>query len=224
MKAAPLTFAILLAGAHAADLQGQEAPAANAVVVTDFSNPDISPSHWTLTLHRDGRGHFHSERGDSPPSQPQEADAPNVDRDVQVSSDFAGRVFQVAGGHHWFNEECESHLKVAFQGWKKLSYDGPEGHGSCTFNYSKDKEIQALGDELSGVAETLLEGARLEMLLQHDPLGLDREMEYITDAVKDDRMRQIGAIREILERLESDPAVLDRVRKRARALLARGET
>jgi hypothetical protein len=49
-------------------------------------------------------------------------------------------------------------------------------------------------------------------------------MEYITDAVKDDRMRQIGAIREILERLESDPAVLDRVRKRARALLARGET
>jgi hypothetical protein len=62
------------------------------------------------------------------------------------------------------------------------------------------------------------------MLLQHDPLGLDREMEYITDAVKDDRMRQIGAIREILERLESDPAVLDRVRKRARALLARGET
>ena len=28
----------------------------------DFSNPGLSPSHWTLTLHPDGSGHFHSDR------------------------------------------------------------------------------------------------------------------------------------------------------------------
>jgi hypothetical protein len=69
------------------------------------------------------------------------------------------------------------------------------------------------------VAETLIEGARLETLLQHDRLGLDKEMESMIGAVKDGRMRQICSIREILEKLAGDSEVLERVRKRARFLL-----
>jgi hypothetical protein len=129
----------------------------------------------------------------------------------------------VARRETWFNEQCESRLKVAFQGWKKLSYVGPEGHGSCTFNYSKNAQIQALGDQLIGVTQTLLEGARLETLLQHDPLGLDKETEFLMEAAKDGRAQQVGAIKEILERLEGDSGVLERVRKRARILLEQGE-
>jgi len=151
-------------------------------------------------------------------------DAPNVDRDVHLSQQFAERVFQTAQRHNWFNENCESHLKVAFQGWKSLSYSGPEGQGACRFNYSQDKEIQALGDSLVGVAETVREGTRLEILLQHDRLGLDKEMEYVSEGVKDGRLQQIGAIRDILGRLVGDPSVLERVRKRAQALLAHGGT
>ncbi len=145
---------------------------------------------------------------------------PAVDRDIQVSTAYADHVFDSARRHRWFNEPCESHLKVAFQGWKTLTYAGPQGKGSCTFNYSKDKEIQSLGDSLVGVAETILEGARLEMLLQHDKLGLDAEMEYLTEAAGDGRAQQICAIRDTLERLVQDDAVLDRVRRRARMLLA----
>jgi len=214
-----LAVASLCSFAFSPCLLGEAPPSTTAVIVTDFSNPELSPSHWTLTLHRDGSGHFHSERGDSRAEEPNEMDAPNVDRDLQVSPEFAESLFQAAKRHHWFNEQCESRLKVAFQGWKELSYSGPEGHGSCRFNYAKDKEIQSLGDSLTGVAETMLEGARLEMLMQHDRLGLDKEMEFLTDATRDGRMRELGAIREILERLEADPEVLDRVRKRAHILL-----
>ena len=149
---------------------------------------------------------------------------PSVDRDIQVSTGFAERVFDAAQRHNWFNESCESHLKVAFQGWKMLSYTGPHGSGSCTFNYSRDKEIQTLADSLEAVADTILEGARLELLLQHDRLGLDAEMESLTEAVGDGRAQQVCAIREILERLAQDDGVLERVRKRARALLAQGST
>ena len=74
------------------------------------------------------------------------------------------------------------------------------------------------------MAETILEGARLEMLLQHDRLGLDEEMEFLTEAVEDGRAQQVCAIRDILERLAQDDDVLERVRKRARALLDRGST
>jgi hypothetical protein len=201
---------------------------AGPVVQVDFSNPDLTPSHWTLVLHPDGTGHFHSEGSNTPGKTPRSYDsvsltAPNQDRDIRLSAQFTGRVFQMARNHRWFNAECDSHMKVAFQGWKKLSYTGPEGQGSCEFNYSNDKEIQALGDSLVAVANTILEGARLELFLLHDRLGLDQEMEYLTEAQDDGRVQQICTIRGILERLAQDPGVMERVRKKARLLLEKSE-
>jgi hypothetical protein len=201
-----------------------QAPSApDPVVRVDFLDDQLSPSRWTLTLHPDGSGHFHSEMG-APQGEAREIDAPNVDRDVKVSPAFAARVFEQAASHNWFAMECESHLKVAFQGWKTLTYQGPQGSGSCRFNYSKDKDIENLGDSLGAVAETILEGARLEMLLEHDRLGLDKEMEFLVDAAGNGRAQQICAIRDILSRLAEDDGVLERVRKRARMLLAQGDT
>ncbi|HEY1767227.1 MAG TPA: hypothetical protein VGG26_06205, partial [Terracidiphilus sp.] len=109
-------------------------PADSSVVGVDFSDAALSPSHWTLTLHPDGSGHFHSEMGKPPQGDPQAIDAPDIDRDVQLSAGFTAKIFEAAHHHKLFNEDCESHLKVAFQGLKKLSYTGPEGSGSCTFN------------------------------------------------------------------------------------------
>lgn len=189
------------------------------VFTVDFTNDRINPSHWVLTLHRDGTGHFHADHEASAPKR-NTMDVEGVDRDIQLSKDYTDQIFSVAQDRKWFNQKCESGAKVAFQGWKKLSYEGPEGQGSCTFNYSQDKKIQSLGESLIGVAETLREGARLELLLQHDRLGLDQEMQYITDSAKDGRLREISAIKGILQRLADDDELLERVRKRAKTLLA----
>jgi len=218
MKTCWLAVAFLAVAAHA------QIPAADSTFQVDFSNPGLSPSQWTLTLRPDGTGHFRSPVGNAPTDANPGIVVPAVDRDFQVSPAYAGNVFAAAARHKWFKESCESHLKVAFQGWKTLTYTGPQGQGSCTFNYSKDKEIQDLGDSLEAVAETILEGARMELLLQHDRLGLDAEMEFLVEAVGDGRAQQICAIREILERLAQDDTVLERVRKRARMLLAESST
>jgi hypothetical protein len=194
-----------------------------AVLRMDFSNPALSPSQWTLVLHPDGSGHFNSKRGTPPTAERPVIDAPDVDRDIQLSAEFASRVFQTVRRHRFLNERCDSLQKVAFQGLKKIAYTGPDGQGACEFNYSKDKEIQALSDSLVAVASTIVEGARLELLRHHDPLGLDSEMDYIADAVHDGRLQQIGAIRGLLERLEEDSGVMERVRKRARELLAQAD-
>jgi hypothetical protein len=193
------------------------------VFEVEYTNPGLTPAHWVLTLNPDGSGHFHSERGDAPHDPAQGFEAANVDRDIQVSAEYAGRVFATARQHKLFNTACESHMKVAFQGWKKLSYRGPDGAGSCTFNYAKEKDVQELGESLVAVAEAIEEGARLEVLLQHDPLGLDKEMEYLTEAAGDGRVQQVETIRGILERLAGDEEVMDRVRKRARELLAKAQ-
>ncbi len=196
----------------------------NAVMQVDFTNDQLNPSHWTLTLQSDGSGHFTSQMGKTPEGDTEKVDAPNVNRDVQLSAGFTAHVFSVAHRHNLFNEGCESRLKVAFEGWKKFSYTGPDGSGSCTFNYSKDKEIEELGGSFQAVAETILEGARLEKLLQHDRLGLDKEMEYLVDAAGTGRALEISTIRQILVRLADDDDVLERVRKRARLLLAQAGT
>jgi hypothetical protein len=193
------------------------------VLKVDYSNPGLTPAHWVLTLSPDGSGHFRSERGDAPMDPEEGLEAANVDRDIKVSAQFAGRVFDVVHQTRLFTAGCDSHMKVAFQGWKKLSYSGPDGNAECTFNYSKVKGIEWLGESMVAVASTIVEGARLENLLQHDRLGLDREMGYLVDASADGRIQQLCSIRGILERLADDSAVMDRVRKRARTLLARGD-
>jgi len=218
----PAWFVVLLAAFPLA-CWGQSEPA-DAVFQVDFTQPEMVPAHWTLTLHPDGTGHYRSERGSAPRSEPGQIEVPNVDRDVQVSPTFAAHAFDIAQRHKFFNQDCESHLKVAFQGNKQFTYTGADGHGSCTFNYSKDKDIQAFGDSLIAVSETILEGARLEKLMLHDRLGLDQEMSYLMEASGDGRAQQICSIRSILERLAADDAVLERVRKWARQLLARAET
>jgi len=220
-----LILAIALAvGAQIQVARLQAAPAADPVVQVDFSNPGLSPPQWTLVLHADGSGHFRSQANKTPNAGMKVIETPSVDRDVALSKDFAGRIFDAAEHHNWFNVPCESHLKVAFEGWKTLTYTGPTGQGSCTFNYSRDKVIQTLGESMQAVAETILEGARFEVLLQHDRLGLDQEMEYFTQAVEDGRAQEVYAIRDILERLAQDDAVLERVRKQARDLLAHAAT
>jgi hypothetical protein len=193
----------------------------DATVQVEFSNPALYPAQWTLVLHPDGSGHFHAEGGTRPKDYPETMFPGKVDRDVRLSSEFTGRIFHTVHEEKILHNKCESHLKVAFQGTKKIRYSGPDAQGGCEFNYSTNKQIQELGDSLVAVGQTLIEGARLELLYQHDPLGLDKAIQYMVEASGDGRMQQICAIRNILERLEDDPRVLDRVRKQARVLLAR---
>jgi hypothetical protein len=97
----------------------------------DYSNPGLTPAHWVLTLHTDGSGHFRSERGDAQVDPSQGFEPADIDRDVQVSAEFASRVFATVHQEKNLNMDCESHMKVAFQGWKKLTSRGADGTGSC---------------------------------------------------------------------------------------------
>ena len=210
-------LAVILTGAACA-----QAPAERTVRV-EFSNPGLVPATWTLELRPDGTGHFHSERGTAPRPAAGWMEPPDLDQDVRVSAAYAAHVFETAASLHYFQMECESHAKVAFQGTKHLTYTGPDGGGSCSFNFSKDKQVQDLGDSLEAVATTIIEGARLERLRQHDRLGLDQEMQTFAEMTTDGRAAEVCAIRGELERIADDDAVMDRVRRRARDLLTKSK-
>jgi hypothetical protein len=215
-----LALALILAVVALAANAASKPSLSGSVVKVEFSNPGLTPAKWTLSMHPDGSAHFHTDPDQVTAAQLHAIEPGPIDRDVILSQDFTDRVFDTIHHHKLFSEDCESHLKVAFQGWKKISYSGPDGQGSCEFNYSRNKDIQALGESFVAVASTIIEGARIELLMQHDPLGLDKEIEYLKEASDDGRLQQVCAIRDILTRLQDDSGVMERVRKRARMLLA----
>jgi hypothetical protein len=197
-------------------LRGQQA----ALFQIEFTNSQLLPQHWQLKLNADGSGQFDAEGGQPPAQDQTQILAGDVHRSVQLSPEFTAQVFAVARQHRLFAYPCESHMKVAYQGTKRLSYTGPEGVGACEYNYSKDKDIQSLGDSLLAVENTLMYGARLEKLMQHDRLGVDHEMESLATSAHDGNAIEIGAIRETLDRIAADTEVLERARRKARLLLA----
>ncbi len=183
-----------------------------------YSNPQLAPAHWRIQLHEDGSGQFDAEGGPAI-RETNGILAGDVHRAIQLSPKFTAMVFATAREERLFAIPCESHLKVAFQGTKRLSYSGPEGSGNCEFNYSRDKQIQALGDALQSVETTLLHGARLEKLLQHDRLGVDKETEDLAAEAKSGSALELGVIRDVLTRIAGDDQILERARRRARLLL-----
>jgi hypothetical protein len=198
----------------------QEPAPAMATVQAEYTNPGLTPSHWVMTIHPDGSGQFDSDgMAVTTGTAMHGIEAWDVHRPIQLSEGFLSQVFATARDRKLFAFPCESHMKVAFQGTKRLSYSGPEGSGACEFNYSKDKQIESLGTSLVAVGSTILSGARMEKLLQHDRLGLDAELDALVGALHDGNAMEVGTISETLTRIAADEQVMDRARKKARLLL-----
>lgn len=201
-------------------LYGQQADGQRTgVFQIEYTNAQLTPTHWQLKINPDGSGTFDSDGTHAAMTDPKQIWAGDVHRPVQLSAAFTEQVYTTARTRKWFAFPCESHMKVAFQGIKRLSYSGPEGSGACEFNYSKDKEIETLGNSLLAVEFTILSGARMEKLLQHDRLGLDQELDGLVAAVHEGNATEVGTIRETLTRIADDEQVMDRARRKARLLL-----
>jgi hypothetical protein len=201
--------------------------ATNAQVGFSYENKQLQPAKYTFLIEESGAGHFHSQPGEPPPpdtpSYQTLADA--QDRPVQLSKPVAEQIFSTARAQKFFAIKCEDGKgKIAFQGTKRLSYEGPDGSGSCTFNWSKSGAIEKLTTLFESIAFTLEEGRRLEVEHKHDRLALDAELGNLLDAVKDGRALEVQSIQPVLQEIAEDDSVLERARMRAKKLLDAGNT
>jgi hypothetical protein len=214
LRATLLLPAILLAGAAPA----QTASSA-ATVEFRFENPQLQLGRYTIAVHPDGTGHFHSDASAVPPENPSDLPSEALDRPIQLTPSVTQRIFAAAHAKKLFATNCESGAKVAFSGKKELSYTGPEGQGSCQYNYSRDAQIQWITAEMQGIAATLEEGRRLELEHEHGRLGLDAELQALQAMVRDGQALELGNIAPVLTAIVQDEAVLERAQRRARQLL-----
>jgi hypothetical protein len=138
-----------------------------------------------------------------------------------VSPSTARKVFTLARDLKQFNFPCASKAKnVADTGKKTLTYNGVNATTSCTYNYSENKNVQALTELFQGLAETMDEGRKLDYLHRYDRLGLDAEITYLAQEVTAGRALEVGTIAESLRSIAADAEVIQRVRTRANSLLA----
>jgi hypothetical protein len=192
-----------------------------ATVTFQFEDQRQQPAKYTITLHEDGSGHFHADAGPSHPDDIAALPGEGQDRAIQLTPATAQHIFEIAKAKKFFNMACENgDAHLAFTGKKTLGYDGPEGHGGCSYNYSKDQKIEWLTTEMQGIAATLEAGRRLELEHEHGRLSLDAELETLETMAQNGQALELQTIAPTLLAIVKDDAVLQRAQKRARHLLA----
>lgn len=195
-----------------------------------FERDGLPVPRLLFTVHPDGTGTFTATVIPQPSSRyaaypSPSAEAPTeMSREITLSPRAAHDIFEHVHTAYLFHLGCESKAKnIAFTGTKTFTYQGPDGEGNCTYNYTENKQVAALTETFIAIAFTLDEGRRLEQLHRYDRLGLDQEMRQLATAQHDGHALELGNIAPVLTSIANDPAVLERVRSRAAELLATAE-
>jgi hypothetical protein len=211
------------------NLQSPAAPANPPVVVTRpnvtfaFERKGLQVPKFRLTIRDDGSAVYEGHEAPEPTRYGPPA-APSLkpfQSSVRVTSATASRIFALAQKLNRFNSTCASKAKnIADTGTKILTYQGADGSGSCTFNYSENKDVQALTEIFQGIAETMDEGRKLDHLHRYDRLGLDSAMSFLAQQASEGHALELGTIASSLGSIAADGELMERVRLRAKSLLA----
>jgi len=194
-------------------------------VTFDFDRPGLPVPRYTIVLHEDGSGTYNADEVErkSADAAVQQVSAKHVDRPLNLSAEMTAKIFTTARTLNHFDMFCGTKLKnIADTGKKTLSYSGSDGKGSCAYNYSDDKSISSLTEQLFAIAYTMDVGRRLDFERRFDRLGLDAEMISLEKSVQDKNALELGNIAPTLRRIADDEEMMQRVRARAVKLLQQG--
>jgi len=203
------------------------AAAKSAEVSFQFERAGLPVPRFMFRINEDGTGSYQADEVESPADKGavQYASPKHIDRTLKLTAPTVAKIFQEARALGHFDIACETKAKnIANTGKKTLSYAGPDGAGSCIYNYSNNREVNGLTDTFLSIAFTLDEGRRLEFLHRYDRLGLDEEMNDLAQAVKAGHALELGTIAPVLTSIAADGAVIERVRSQAAKLLEQAES
>ena len=193
-----------------------------AEVTFQFDRTGFPVPHYILKLREDGTGNYQADQAEiaATANSMRGQAAQHIDQSINLSRETVAKIFKEARTLNHFNIECASKAKnIADTGKKTLSYAGPDGSGSCTYNYSENKSVEALGNTFLAIAYTMDEGRRLEFLHRYDRLGLDAEMISFAEQVQAGRALELGTISPTLATIADDTALIQRVRLKAQRML-----
>lgn len=171
-----------------------------------------SPEYVRITLDENGETTF---QGGS-------ADRPDAPESFQLSSTVVARLFGLAAElNHFRSGELDSGYRVAFMGQKTFTYEKGSVRGQASYNHTRSPAAAELQLWFDRIAHGRILAAQLEHRLLFDRLGLletlrEFEREFNAGHIVDPD-QFVG----VLERLASDPRLMQLARTRAQSLLRR---
>jgi hypothetical protein len=217
-----LTCSGLASAGQAVDTPKTDSKSTAAEVTFQFDRPGLEVPHFKLRIQEDGAGTYQADQAEMAATQTSNRGqaAQHIDRPIKLTPGTVAKIFKAARSLNHFDTECASKAKnIADTGKKALTYSGPDGSGTCTYNYSENKNVDTLTNTFLAIAYTMDEGRKLEFLHRYDRLGLDAEMANLSQEVQEGRALALGTISPTLASIADDTALIQRVRLKASKML-----
>jgi len=198
--------------------QPQVAPAAARPSVTFNFNwsQGIPWRTYSITVQADGNTHFQG----TPAPDEAGGDTDPFQQDFTMSEANRSKVFDLAKKLNYFQGNFDSHLKrIAQTGSKTLQYKSATGHGSTTYNWSQNVDVQELTDLFVAIASTLDYGRKLTFQYRFDKLGLNARLRELADLQANHYAVELNAIAPILRKIADDPNTMHISSQTAQQLL-----
>lgn len=189
--------------------------AQDATVTYLFSWPQGVPwTKYSISVKSDGTTHFSG----VPHPDSQYADTDPVEQDFTMWENNRQKIFELAQKLNYFQGNLDAHLKhIAQTGSKTLEYQSPQVHGSSTFNYSQDADVQALNNLFMGIATSVDYGRKLTFQYRFDKLGMDQRLKELQGLLNDHQVEELHIIAPILRKIAADPNLMNISRETAKA-------
>jgi hypothetical protein len=186
-----------------------------------FNYPGVPVPRYTLTISQNAHGHYRGDQAEPATQSDQLSTPQSFDTAFAITPATTAKIFAFSSKLKHFDLTCASPAKnIASTGTKILRYTSPDTTTSCTYDYTENKDLQALTKILQAIAKTMDRGRHLDFLHRYDRLGLDQAVADLADDVSAGQALELTTIAPSLHSIADDPEVMQRVRTRAAALLA----
>jgi hypothetical protein len=169
---------------------------------------------YSITVHSDGKAHF---SGDPNPLEGGASEP--VQQDFTVSEANRQKIFELAKRLKYFQGNFDYQKKIAQTGQKTLEYQSATNHGSTTYNWSENHDIQELTKLFQAMATTIDYGEKLAFQYRFDKLGMDQRVRELEQLQAEGSVEELAVLEPILRKIADDPSMMHISRLSAKHLL-----
>jgi hypothetical protein len=165
--------------------------------------PGSKPDYIQVTLTKAGDAEYREAVDDDLPVK------------FKLDSASAQEVFGLAEKLDSFKRPLESPLKVAFMGTKTFRLENGGEKTEVKFNYTENKDAQALQDWFERMAESAQHRIELERTAKYDRLGVVNALTLLESALERDRVVAPEQFLPLLDRIAANENYMHTARARA---------
>jgi hypothetical protein len=218
MKRLCLLLLFLTGSSLLAQQPSAPVPAPSGTGVTYlFDWPQGIPwTKYSITVQSDGKTHFSG----TPHPDDKDTDTDPVEQDFTMWENNRQKIFDLAQKLNYFQGNFDAHIKhIAQTGNKTLQYQSPQVHGSSTFNYSQNLDVQTLTKLFSGIATTFDYERKLTFQYRYDKLGMDQCLKELEELQSSHEAEEVHVLGPMLRKIAGDPNLMNITRQSARHIL-----